>query len=303
MRVTYTEHRRFFLIIYGEGILITTGKSVALRRVNERGGHTGQLRQTVLSARKRGQRAQKPLSIRVTRVIENILDRAYLDDFARVHNRDAIRHTRHNAEVVCDKDSGGIELALYIPQKLEYLRLYGDIKRGGRLIGKENARLTRERDSHHRALAHTAGKVVRVEPHTLLRSVYADESHKLDNTAAYLVLSQLRAMRQHSLGDLRPDGHSRVKGSHRVLKHHGKELAAQGAHVLFAQIGYTLSLYAHTAGFDFRRVREKTHYAFAKNALSAPGFSDNGKNFTLPEGEAHTANRLHLAGGRVKADG
>jgi len=54
------------------------------------------------------------------------------------------------------------------------LRLDGDVERGGRLIGDQQSRAVQQRNRDRHALAHAAGKLVRVRIQPLVGRCYAD---------------------------------------------------------------------------------------------------------------------------------
>ena len=47
-------------------------------------------------------------------------------------------------------------------QQIQYLRLHGDIERGGRFIGEQQAGVAGQRHGDHYPLAHAAAKLVRI---------------------------------------------------------------------------------------------------------------------------------------------
>src|SRR5262245_50567359 len=51
-----------------------------------------------------GNRGEEPLRVRVPRIAEEIAHGRLLDDASGVHDGDAIRHLRHDAEVVRDEE-------------------------------------------------------------------------------------------------------------------------------------------------------------------------------------------------------
>ena len=72
---------------------------------------------------------------------------------------------------------------LQLLEKLEDLRLDGDIQRGGRLVGDEQVRLVGERHGDHHALALAAGELVRIALQPRLRLGDADLREELDACA------------------------------------------------------------------------------------------------------------------------
>ena len=62
-------------------------------------------------------------------------------------------------------------------KQVEDLRLHGDVERGRRLVGDDQARLAGERHGDHHALAHAAGILVRVgrEPARRVGNAHAAE--------------------------------------------------------------------------------------------------------------------------------
>ena len=66
-------------------------------------------------------------------------------------------------------------LAGKIAEQGEYLALYGHVEGRGRLVGEQEAGFAGQRHGDHDALAHTAGKLVRVVADAHVRRGYADQ--------------------------------------------------------------------------------------------------------------------------------
>ncbi len=92
-----------------------------------------------------------------------------LDDLALLHHADPFRDPAHDAEVMGDEQDRHPEAGLQILEKLENLRLHGDVERGGRLVGDQEIGLVGERHRDHHALALAAGELVRIALQPALR--------------------------------------------------------------------------------------------------------------------------------------
>ena len=110
----------------------------------------------------RGSAASSALGVGMLRRLEDVGDVVLLDDLAVLHHADPVGDLAHDVEVVGDEQHGHAEAALQILQKLEDLRLHGDVERGGRLVGDQQVRLVGERHRDHHALALAAGQLVRI---------------------------------------------------------------------------------------------------------------------------------------------
>lgn len=69
------------------------------------------------------------------RVVKDLLNGTVLNNLPLVHHRHLIADVVNHAEVVSDKYVGQVKLLLNIPEQVDYLRLYGNIQRGNRLVG------------------------------------------------------------------------------------------------------------------------------------------------------------------------
>ena len=84
-----------------------------------------------------------------------------LDDAAVLHHDDPVGHVGDDAHVVGDQHDAGVDPLAQVAHQLEDLALHGDVERRGRLVGDEELGLAGQRLRDHRALALTAGELVR----------------------------------------------------------------------------------------------------------------------------------------------
>ena len=181
------------------------------------------------------------------RVGKQLVDRRPLDDFAGIHHRDLVADFGDHAEIVGDQDdrrtTGGLQLA----HQVEDLRLQGDVERGGRLVRDQEARVAGQRHRDHHALAHAAGKLVRVFVDPFVGRGNVDAAQQLDRPLARLP-PRAAAMAQDRLDDLVADGEARVERGHRLLKYHRQPVAAQVAQRIVGDIEQVKTVEADRAG-------------------------------------------------------
>src|SRR5512139_468797 len=162
----------------------------AVERVRDRPGDRRQLHSGGgVDAR---DRLQQRLRVRVLGIVEDRVDRALLDDAAEVHDDDVVRHLGNHAEVVGDQHDRHLALLLDPAQQVEDLRLRRHVERGRRLVGDEQARIARQRNGDHRALAQAAGELERVLVDAPLGLRDADAAQRLDRAPARLLLAHVR---------------------------------------------------------------------------------------------------------------
>ena len=92
-------------------------------------------------------RAEQAPGVRVLRVVEDLVDRALLDDPPRVHHGDAVGDVGHDAEVVRHEHRCPRRSARAARLTAEDLRLDRHVQRGRRLVGDQH------RGSHDSAIA------------------------------------------------------------------------------------------------------------------------------------------------------
>ena len=156
--------------------------------------------------------------------LRNNVDRRILHDAAGVHHHDAARELGDHTQVVRDQHHRHAELGAQVAQQLEDLRLDGNVKRGGRLVGDQQARPAGDGDGDHHALAHAAGEAVRVLVDPAAGVGDAHQVEQLDGALARLDARQ-PAMQHHRLGDLVADRQHGIERGHRSLEDHGDAAA------------------------------------------------------------------------------
>ena len=98
----------------------------------------------------------------------------HLDNFADVHDSDAIADMGDDAEIVGDEDVGEPHLFLQLLQEVEDLGLHRDIEGGDRFVGDDKVGLADEGAGDADALTLTAAECVGVTAHYFGRK--ADEA-------------------------------------------------------------------------------------------------------------------------------
>ncbi len=119
--------------------------------------------------------------------------------------------------------------SLQLVQQIENLRLSGHIERRGRLIGDEQARVTRKRHRDHGALPQSAAQLKSIFVDPALGLGNAHLAQHLDRSLARLVFIQV-AMQLDCFDDLIPNRMHRAEGGHRFLEYQANLGSADRAH-------------------------------------------------------------------------
>ena len=110
-------------------------------------------------------------------------------------------------------------------EQIKDLRLNGDVKRRGRLVGNDQLRLAGERHRDHRTLTHPARELVRIgaDPRSRIR-----HPHPAEQIARHTKRRRPRrsAVLVDWLAHLHPDRQHRVERTHRLLEDHGDAVTA-----------------------------------------------------------------------------
>jgi len=103
------------------------------------------------------------------RIIEDLIDHTFLNDFSGIHDIDVICHFGNHAEVMCDVNNGNASLFLYPADQLDDFCLNRNIQCSRRLITDQKIRVAGKRDGNDHTLSHTTGELVRIVFHTFFR--------------------------------------------------------------------------------------------------------------------------------------
>src|SRR5689334_16296563 len=155
-------------------------------------------------------RGKQVLGVRMLWRGEDLLCPAALDDFPAVHDAHPVGHFPHDAEVVRDEQHGHMEFVLELGEKVEDLRLDGDVERGSGLVGDEQVWLIGQRHGDHHPLPLTARKLMRIGGKPPLGIVDADLVEQVKYTRARSTVRQ-PAMNLQYLADLLLDGMQRIE--------------------------------------------------------------------------------------------
>ena len=115
---------------------------------------------------------------------EDVGDAAGFDDLSALHDADAVGIAADDLQIMGDQQQGEAALGLEARQKLQDLRLDGDIERGGRLVGDQQRGVVGQRRGDHDPLALAAGQLVRKCIQAMLCVGEAGLGQQLDDAVA-----------------------------------------------------------------------------------------------------------------------
>ena len=127
------------------------------RQIGQRAGDRMQRRDRVVEVDERVEQAERVGMMRRARAARR---RAGLDEAARVHHREVSQSCRTTARSWLTKTASGCSRARSSSIRSSTCAWTVTSRRGRRLVAEEDARLGRERDRDHDALAHAAGELV-----------------------------------------------------------------------------------------------------------------------------------------------
>ena len=246
-------------------------------------------------------RGQQALAVGVHRRAQHLAGAPLLDDLAGVEHRDFIGDPPHHAEIVADEQHGEAAPVAQRLEQVEDLRLDRDIERGGRLVEDQKLGLGRERARDQRALAHAAGKLMRVGARHARGIDDADLVEQLDR-ARMRRSAREAAMVHQRLAHLLADAQRRVEHRERILEHEAHPRAAQGAARGRRHREHVVALEQDPAAGNASFRRQQPHRGERDRALAGAGFADQCERRALCDGERDRRQRLDLAGGRPIAD-
>jgi hypothetical protein len=230
---------------------------------------------------------QERLGVGVLRVLEQVVDRADLDDSAQVHDGDPVGDVPHDGQVVRHEQVREPEPRLELVQEVDHPGLDGDVQRRDGLVEHHECRVGGEGAGDADALPLAAGErggeavaVLRVEP---------DERHQLVH--AGVDRRPVRPVRRgERLGEDVGDGHAGVERAHRVLEHH-LQRAAQLALLAAADPGHVDARDPDAPGLR----RAQVHDLEQGGGLPAAGLTDEPERLARADVQVDLGHRPHLA--------
>ncbi len=253
-----------------------------------------------LAGRASRNRREQPARVRMLRRAQNLPNRARFDDPPGVHDGDAIRRLRDDAEVVRDEQQRQAERPLHFAQQVEDFGLDRDVERRRRLVGDDERRLAGEGDRDHHALPHAARQLVRIVVHAPAGIRDADRGEKVDRARAGGPAARRTAVDEQRLRDLVADAEDGIERRHRLLEDQRDLRAADRAHRSFVEREEVASPEEHpSTGVASRRLDEP-HDRERRHRLAAAGFSDEAERFSLPDLEADVVDCRHGAARRCQ---
>jgi len=175
------------------------GEAAAGRHRVERRHLAGNRRQRHAAPRDFGQGGEQRLRVGVThpkgtssgtRTGEEFLAVGDFDQFAGVHDADAVRHFGDDAEIVGNQQHAHAALALELCQQVEDLCLHGDVECRRRLVGDQQVGLAGQRDGDHHALLHATRELEGVFVESPLRVGDADLAQQFQHALAGRLAAQ-----------------------------------------------------------------------------------------------------------------
>ena len=175
-------------------------------------------------------RCHQAFRVGVLRVGVDLVNRAFFDDFALVHDNQPVGDFRGDAQVVGDQDKPHVLFVAQLNQQIQNLRLHGHIKRCCRFIGNQDFRLQCKSHGDHHALALTTGKLVWIIVGAAFGIGKLYPHQQLDSALPGF-LGIEAAVHLEALGNLPANAINRIEMRQCILKNHGNLVAHQVATV------------------------------------------------------------------------
>ena len=173
-----------------------------------------------------------------------------------------------------DQEDRHAELVAQTQEKIQDLRLNGDVERGGWLVGDQEARPAGERHGDHDPLAQAARELMRILLETTLGRPDPDQAQQVENMGAGLGAAR-PAMQTECLADLEADRKGRVERGHRLLEDHADPVAAYVPHRPLVERQEVRALEPDAPALDLsRRRRQEAHDRPRRDALAAARLAD-----------------------------
>jgi hypothetical protein len=238
-------------------------------------------------ALRRGSASTRRLSIVVLRRRQHVEAATLFDDPALQHHGDIAHVMRNHAEVVADQQHRGAVLLRQFHHQVEHVALHQRVERRGRLVCDQQVRLQQHHRGQHDALAHAAGKFMRIGVEAMDGVGNADALQHREAALADLAARQPAMMQREALGHLPADGHRRIERYHRLLEHYADMRAANLAQRRGRdadQLGVAEPDAA--AGCGDQRRRQQAEHGARGHGFARAGLADQRQHATGHDGEA-----------------
>ena len=254
----------------------------------------GHERGVPLVAVERGQAVEERARVWMTRIGEDLPDRALLEELARIHDADPVAHAHHGAEIVADEQDGHLVTLAQLAHEVEHGRLHRHVEPGGRLIHDQERGLGDERHRDHDALLLAARQLVGIALEQLLAVRQLDLGEHRERPGAGRPFADALVDHGH-FHELPAHRHDRVEARHRVLVHHRDAAPAHGAQLAFGQRGDVAPLEEDAPADHPAGPAEIPHDGQRHRRLAAPGFADQAHRLAPRELEAQAGNDIGLS--------
>ncbi len=245
---------------------------------------------------------QQLLRIGMLRMLEDRVAIAAFYHAAVLHNDNLVCDIGDHGQVVTDEKHADVPLFSQLGNQPENLCLQRDVERGCGLVRDKQRRLVDERHGNHHALAHAAGKLVRVVVYRGVRIANADFFEARDSALAGLALAYALVQPQ-GFHDLLADGHVGVEAGHRVLEDHRNIPAPNVLQRALGQLQQVAPPECRGAGLNgARRLRYQTEQAVTGNGFARAGFADNRRYLAGVDTEVDIVHRARDAVARGETD-
>lgn len=252
-----------------------------------------------------GDGGQERACVGVARVGEEFLHRGAFDHAAGIHDPHGITVLRDDAEVVRDEQGGRAKLCAQLAQEGEHLVLHGDIQRGGGFIRDDELGPAGEGHGDERALAHAAGKGVRVLADAFARGGKVHVLQQADGFFPRGLVADLAVKHEH-LGYLVANALHGVEGLHRLLEDDADAAAAYVAQLALRESQEILPAERDAAVEHLAaRLGQQAHEAHRRGAFAATALAHDADAGALRDVEADVVHHgqhavlRHKGGGQV----
>ena len=241
----------------------------------------------VLARAAPGDAADQPDGVGVARVVEHGLDRALLDEPARVEHPHALAHLPDHAEVVADEQHGGVEVGLQRGDQVEHLGLDRRVEPGRRLVENQEHRILGERHRDHDALLHAAGELVRV---AVEHDAGVGDLDARERVAGALErLAARHAADAEDLGHLEADLQRRVERIGGVLIDHRHQVRAHALQSIAGKPEHVRSGDANRPAADAPVAGQVANDGERRRRLATAGLADEPVRLARSDRERHAA--------------